>query len=129
MMEFKTHKALKVLVDLHEQMINKGKFTSRFSQEFCNDLINEFNFISDAMTVLQRAIIILPDDAEPLPGDFCRYLNSDAAYCTGVFPERQDQGKNRWRLWGSLACDVGDTKLKIIQRNGKPVIYKSDLKK
>lgn len=60
---------------------------------------------------LQKLVIILPDDAEPGIGDLVKYKAHDNRYY--------------FDLYGPAAYLWSD--IKIVQRQGKPVIYQSQL--
>lgn len=89
--------------------------------------MGEKTFIESYVEGLERirnAVIILPDDAEPVEGDIIQHCGGDLIYkvtdyiaATSYFGIEEAVSKMRY-----------EANWKIIQRGGKPVIYESALK-
>lgn len=84
-------------------------------------------------TRLREAVVILPDDAEPEVGDII--LVGDNEFCEvmkcgkGLYVESFEYDKKTKTkiTWVKYAYRITPVQ-KIIQRNGRPVIYESQIK-
>lgn len=76
-------------------------------------------------SALQNAVVILPDGAEPVAGDLVEYLKTKSVRAVSKVEDYVvyyvDEVIQRY----CMLCYYKDCK--IIQRNGKPVIYQSAL--
>lgn len=94
-----------------------NKANARFIVEACNNYESLQSRLKIAEAVLEH-VVILPDDAEPEVGDLVTNIGMKAWWVADIVDDK----------WYAVGKEYGFLKeAKIIQRNGKPVIYESAL--
>lgn len=100
------------VVDTEAKKMGSVNFSIGWVKSF-RDIVETLLASRQRDRAVQEAVIILPDDAKPEVGDFCEYGNGD---------ERCPDCGNYFDFYYYYNHSKID---KIIQRNGKPVIYES----